>query len=294
MKVIESRPTAWREECPYAKPSIGLVVDVLYSDPDSWTLGIHQLQDACDLGHLELWMEYIPDQRERSSLASALGGMPITVHAPFVDMSIASRWDEHADASMRRLAQALDASIELGASAFTIHAGKFADFEDHVEVLKRVADRYHWLSERANGSIEIGIENLKAKRSGVSRESVSTLHDLQVICQFNPDLRLTPDVGHAVQNGEDPVELLYFAKDRIASVHLHDAAQGERSHRAFGNGDVPLDAVAKAILDVAPDYVTLELLSVEDGVSSFNALNNALESAFRRRKDLDAAAPEAA
>lgn len=279
MKVAESRVEVGSIGRDPLLPSIGLVVDVLTPDPTAWAREIEQIRDACSPGHLELWMEYIPDKRERRNLSAALDGLPVTVHAPFVDMSIATRWEEHAAACVGRLRNALEVSIELGASVFTIHAGKFADYEDHRDALQRVANRYDELVQHASSSIEIGIENLKCKRSGVSRESVATLDDLREVCTINPEIQLTPDVGHAVQNGDDPSSLLFFAAERTASVHLHDAVLGERSHRAFGDGDLPLDSVADAIVALNPKFLTLELLTLSDGVRSYRMLQDRLKVA---------------
>lgn len=258
-----------------AEISLGVVVDVVHPTPDRWTEDIHKVRQIDGVTHIELWMEHIPTASQTRQLQHALGNTVLTVHAPFVDISLVTRWPEYGRVSLARLQKAVRASQVLGAHVFTIHAGKFPAFESHSDALKRFADHYEELRSQA-GNVDVAVENLKSKTNGVSRESVATRGDLRALRTIHPEVRLTPDVGHAIQNGDDPAALLGDCDGHIASVHVHDAVKGGRSHRCLGQGEARLADVALALLRAKPRYVTLELLTHEDAEASLRCLSGHL------------------
>ena len=66
-----------------------------------------------------------------------------------------------------------------------------------------------------------------------------------------PEIRLALDSGnlHFAGRGEDILELMAYAKGRIAHVHLKDqsAAPGNRSYVTLGLGAVPNERIVKAL-----------------------------------------------
>lgn len=259
-------------------PSLGLVVDIVHPHPARWLAEIEELRGIAALGHVELWMEHIPTVRETEELRAVLEGTRVTVHAPFVDMSLVTRWPDYARASMQRLRAAIHASQALDAEVFTIHAGKFPAFESQDEALKRFVDRYETLRNRS-AELEIAVENLKSKSSGVSREAVASRADIRFLRDQHRTIKFTPDVGHALQNGEDPIALLEECGADVACVHVHDASRGGRSHRRLGEGELRLSELASYLLRVEARFVTLELLTLADGEASLQSLSRYLTAA---------------
>lgn len=116
------------------------------------------------------------------------------------------------------------------------------------------------------------------------------------------------DAGHAVAEGYDPVELLDEMADRVVGLHLHDAVRAarssppapgapavlaagfpaaappaalsavdspERAHRPLGTGELDLDRLVRALLDLRFDGpVVLEIIG--DAASSAKAFLEAV------------------
>jgi sugar phosphate isomerase/epimerase len=62
----------------------------------------------------------------------------------------------------------------------------------------------------------------------------------------NQSVKVQLDVGHALQGGADPVELLHRFKGRIISVHIKDFSQ-EKGITDFGGGAMNWPAVFRAV-----------------------------------------------
>lgn len=251
--------------------SLGTVVNILTDDPDRWKYDIDQALELPDLGHIELWFEHIPESRQVNELQRSLAGMDVTVHGPFVDMNLSTPWPNLAELTMARARAAIEVADVLGAGVFTIHAGKFAAYEDHLDSIHRFSERLHSLSEAAR--VTVAVENVKAKQSGVSREVVATRDDLNRLVSLLPDAKLTVDAAHALQNRDDPSGMIHDFADRLASVHIHDTLGNGPSHLALGDGALNLMDVTTAISNARPRYVTLETLGSAETLRSWPMLH---------------------
>ncbi len=239
--------------------SLGAFVDVLTPDVKTWRGQILRLRTLPGLRHIEVWLEHLPSPFELAALQEALEGVAILVHGPFVDVNLSSAWGEQADLSLRRTLRAIAVAEALGARVFTIHAGKFSAYEDHEAALLRFANNYRVIASRARNMV-VAVENLKAKQTGVSRECVATLGDMQQLASYATEVAFTLDVGHALQNSESPHHLLETLAPRIGNVHLHDASREGRSHRALGTGELDVRSVLRQLDRIRPAFVTLEML----------------------------------
>src|ERR1700684_3551109 len=102
-------------------------------------------------------------------------------------------------------------------------------------------------------------------RGGAAREAVATAVDLDQMVSRLPELQLTLDVGHSIQNGEDPAAIAHQHHKRIANIHLHDGDAGGGAHRALGTGELALDALLSRLdADGYAGFVSIETLSSED------------------------------
>jgi sugar phosphate isomerase/epimerase len=264
--------------------SFGTVLGILRDEPAIWQAELVSARELDSLGHVEVWLEYLPEEHGVRCLQSLLGDLAVTVHGPFQDVNLASSWPELGELSYKRTRQAIEIAERLGASVFTIHAGKHPVYEEQGVSVGRFAERLERLAEITD--VVVAVENVKAKRSGVSRETIAHSDDLVELIEVYPDARLTLDVAHAIQNGDQPIDLLSDFGARAASVHIHDVGRDGRSHKALGSdGFLDLDAVARMIVDATVDYVTLETLGTADTQRSWEALRESLARIRAERRE---------
>lgn len=254
--------------------SFGTVLNVVEDNPAQWSAELELATELPGLGHVEVWLEHLPNKRGIKQLGSMLDGVGVTVHGPFVDMNLATSWEDLGNLAFTRASSAVEVAGELGAKVFTLHAGKYPIYEDQTRPLLRFAERLSRLAENADPIV--AVENLKAKESGVSRETIARHEDVVRLVEMYPRTRITVDVAHAVQNLDDPVVMMDELGERVACAHVHDATPGGRSHRALGDGMLNFEAVVCAILRNRPQFVTLETLGAVDTQRSWHTLHESL------------------
>jgi sugar phosphate isomerase/epimerase len=222
------------------------------------------------LDHVEVWLEHQPTVRELDELAGLLRGWVTIMHGPFIGMSLSSDWDELAGISLERCHRAIEAAGVLGCQVVTLHGGAYGTFSPHGLALDRLGGRVARFARI--GRPVVTIENMPA-RGGATREAVAGMADLDGLVGRLPELQLTFDIGHSIQNGEDPVSVTHCHRGRIANIHLHDGKVGGKAHTALGTGELALDELVAGLHgDGYAGFISIETLSSEDLVSSLETL----------------------
>lgn len=251
------------------RASIGAFLNLTAFEPEAWKRDL-ALYDELRLDHVELWLEFEPSKREVAVLRSVLGSRTSIMHAPFIGMSLATHWDELATLSVSRSHRAIEVAGILGCHVVTLHAGPYAKFDGHTRACERLTERIGRFARIA--SPRVTLENLP-ERGGATRDAVSGLADLEHVLALLPSLHATLDVGHCLQNGEDPLPFILENVPRIANIHIHDGHVRGGAHQALGTGDLPTDELLAA-LDGAgyAGFLTIETLSEEALRASLDVL----------------------
>jgi hydroxypyruvate isomerase len=99
---------------------------------------------------------------------------------------------------------------------------------------------------------------------------------LDALTAHVPQLGYTIDVGHCLQNGEDPAQVLAPRIERVRNIHMHDGRAGGGAHYALGEGELDVDGLL-AVLDQAgyAGFITLETLCFPDLLRSLEVLRAA-------------------
>jgi sugar phosphate isomerase/epimerase len=158
----------------------------------------------------------------------------------------------------------------LGCEVVTLHAGHYPRFELHSAVLDRLAERF----ARLDRSVEpiVTLENMP-ERGGASSDALVGLDDFNALSARLPDLSITLDSGHCIQNGENVGRFVETHHTRIRNVHLHDACKGGSGHMALGSGDLSLDQLVGALDRVDySGFITIETLTHDDLKTSLDVL----------------------
>jgi sugar phosphate isomerase/epimerase len=251
--------------------SVGAFLNITDDDASGWRKQLRQL-DRLSVGHVEIWLERDIGWRQLVDLKSILDGRRSIMHGPFVGMSFATDWDELAAISLDRCHRAIEAAGVLGSEILTLHAGTYGAHGSHADALQRVAMRLERF--RAIGHPKLSIENLPRRR-GASVEAVTFERDLDALAEYAPDIRYTIDVGHCLQNREDPVAVLERQHQRVGNIHLHDGNLSAGAHLGLGDGDLDLADLLSALDRLAYDgFLTVEVLDLDDLVHSLEVLRS--------------------
>lgn len=250
-------------------PSCGAFLNVTSKNVSEWDDQISWLNGLDGLGHVEVWLEEGLSDASLRRLKRRLREWPVIVHGPFIDMSLATPWVELADISLRRASTAIRQAADLKAQVVTFHVGRYPVFEDRQQALERCVTRLMELPLDAGP--RVCVENMPA-RGGGSRELLTTAADLAQVVAAVPSIGVTLDVGHCLQNCEDPIAAMELLGSAIQNVHLHDGVEGGRAHLPLGAGELHVEDVLAAAVRASARHVTLETLGQEDTTASWNAL----------------------
>jgi sugar phosphate isomerase/epimerase len=259
--------------------SIGAFLNVTDGDLERLRTDVSALAEL-RLDHLEVWLEYQPTRRELQELSALLDGWVTIMHGPFIGMSLSTEWDGLATISLERCHRAIEAAGVLECQVVTLHGGAYGNFAPHTNALDRLSARVARYARISRPVVTI--ENMPA-RGGATREAVATAEDLDGLARRSPELRVTLDVGHCIQNGEDPAAVAARHLSRIENIHLHDGRVGGKAHTALGTGDLALDElVSRLDHDHYAGFVSIETLSRQDLVASLEVLASLDVSPGRR------------
>lgn len=194
-------------------------------------------------------------------------GLAATVHLPFVWVDVAALDQEVWEGSVRSVERAAEAMAPLHPRLAALHPANYATqtlLTAAPEAARPVA--LMALAERVVAAIKrlragplgpvLGLENLEGL----------PLPLLEAVAE-QADAHICFDFGHALSDGEDPVEAFARLGKRVVGVHLHDAKPG-KAHLPLGEGDLDLPGVRAALAGFAGPVV----LELEHGAESSLAL----------------------
>ena len=181
-----------------------------------------------------------------------------SIHAPFMDVNIASPQDQSRLNSIAQIKSSIDLANEINAEAVVVHPG----------LISFLANKYFKkeVYEFANQSIkEIGdyaknlgvmatIENMPNFESMIY-QNISDLNQLLV----ENEMHMTLDIGHANHVGYAPDEMIF---DSIKHVHVHDNLGDDDSHLPLGEGSIDLKYIINTL--ESKNYDGIYMLEVND------------------------------
>ena len=181
-----------------------------------------------------------------------------SIHAPFMDVNIASPQDQSRLNSIAQIKSSIDLANEINAEAVVVHTG----------LISFLANKYFKkeVYEFANQSIkEIGdyaknlgvmatIENMPNFEPMIY-QNIADLNQLLV----ENEMHMTLDIGHANHVGYAPDEMIF---DSIKHVHVHDNLGDDDSHLPLGEGSIDLKYIINTL--ESKNYDGIYILEVND------------------------------
>ncbi len=239
---------------------------------------IEMVRSFPDIQHAEVWLE--PGEwnaDDTNWLKGELQGLPVIIHAPFVNLSLVSDHAALRQASYNILARAIEHGDRLGAAVMTIHAGRkpsgVSDDQAHDYSFPLLTKLQNLMSP----DMKLSLENQPAK-SGSSSPYPGSLASLMPYLEALPWLYATIDIGHAVLGGEDYITWFRRQHARVADMHIHNVSEGGRDHSGFDKPDrVGVRELFTALRDVGYEgFVSQEVITDADpdGQKSWDALQS--------------------
>lgn len=252
----------------------GVFVNVLTNDRADWRAQVSSLDYFEGLDHIEVWLEHLPDQSGIRYLNSLFVGLKVLVHAPFIHLSLSSHISDVTSTTNRRLVRACRVATELSAELVTVHAGSYPVFGTIDIAKERLIDNLQFVI--AETDIQVNLENMPF-RTGTTPETIAQLEDLNLVATALPNVGLTLDIGHCLQNGEDFLSFVLENAQRISNIHLHDGLRGGSSHLPLGEGDLDMSRFVATLIESGyDDFIGLETISHADTATSWDMWSKAL------------------
>ena len=181
-----------------------------------------------------------------------------SIHAPFMDVNIASLQDQSRLNSIDQIKSSIDLANEINAEAVVVHPGvtsflpnkyfKKEVYEFANQSIKEIGDYAKDLGVLAT------IENMPNFESMIYQNIV----DLNQLLVEN-EMHMTLDIGHANHVGYAPDEMIF---DSIKHVHVHDNLGDDDSHLPLGEGSIDLKYIINTL--ESKNYDGIYILEVND------------------------------
>lgn len=181
-----------------------------------------------------------------------------SIHAPFMDVNIASLQEQTRLNSIAQIKNSIDLANEINAEAVVVHPGvtsflpnkyfKKEVYEFANESIKKIGDYAKDLG------VMVTIENMPNFESMIYQNIV----DLNQLLVEN-DMYMTLDIGHANHVGYAPDEMIF---DSIKHVHAHDNFGDDDSHLPLGEGSIDLKYIINTL--ESKNYDGIYILEVND------------------------------
>lgn len=230
-----------------AKVEIGL--SMLFCLGEPFKSLVKRLREV-DVSHVELLDEglhSLDSKRVRTLKKLSLShSLELTLHAPFVDMNIASPNPIFRRTILRQLRKSIHYASQLDCRLWVFHPGKRTGVSPFYPGLdwKLNIDAIHELSKTAKQhGVPIAIENLPEPFPFLMK-SVEDFSRFYNDCQ--EDLGLAFDIGHANMNKQIKDFVTRFSS-KIVHIHAHDNEGIQDSHFGIGYGNIPWKEVAETI-----------------------------------------------
>jgi len=169
------------------------------------------------------------------------------------------------DASVRTVAETIDACAPLAVSAWVLHVTPFHSIERPITSRERAAAQRDIAVINATNSVRALLDRTGIPSRALAVENLgfpfAYIEPLLEAC----DTGICCDIGHLLAAGVDPAPFIERYAPRISHIHLHDVIEG-RDHRGLGSGHgiIDLPPVWSALERVGyQGLVTLEVFTTE-------------------------------
>ncbi len=196
-----------------------------------------------------------PFFKKENTLAFKDCGLEVSIHAPTVDINIASLNEGIKNESVKQMKECIDYAEKINANAITVHAGKIGR-DDPILRNQALELACQSISELVDYSetVKISVENMPVRKSFLGNK----IEEIEMI-KNETGCGITIDIGHGntTKNNEELLNL-----KNITYCHLNDNNGEKDQHLKLGEGTLDLKLLKK----------------IKKGIIELNNFDNILES----------------
>lgn len=212
--------------------------------------------ESLGLDYAELVHQYPAERIDKDLLESY--NLKYSIHAPFMDVNIASPQDQSRLNSIKQIESSIDLANEVDAEAVVVHPGtssflaskyfKKEVYEFSNRSIKEIGDYANDLGIMAT------IENMPNFDTMIYQD----IHALNELLE-EYEMYMTLDIGHANHAGYSTDEIIF---DSIKHVHAHDNFGDDDAHLPLGEGNIKLNDIINSL--ESKNYKGIYILEVND------------------------------
>ncbi|OUJ18196.1 Sugar phosphate isomerase/epimerase [Methanonatronarchaeum thermophilum] len=196
---------------------------------------------------------------------------PLSVHAPFEGINLASLNDEIWERSIEKTTTAIKGAAKINAKCTTIHPGHLTSVTVHFRdrAWRRTIRAFRRLADKATEeNTSIAIENMPKMEHLFCRHPSEIQGFIETVNK--PNLKFTFDIGHAHTNNN--LEKFLEIKNQINHIHIHDNKGDFDSHLPVGEGTANIKQTLKELKNYKGIYV-IEGRNLKEGETSREKMN---------------------
>ena len=181
-----------------------------------------------------------------------------TIHAPFMDVNIASLQDKSRINSVEQIKNSIDFANEIDAEAVVVHPGlaSFLANKYFLDDVYKCANES--IKEIGEYSKDLGVLTTIENMPTFDAMIYTNLKDLDELLT-SLEMYMTLDIGHANHVGYAPDEMIF---DSIKHIHAHDNFGDDDAHLAFGEGSIDLKGIINTL--EKKNYDGIYIIEVND------------------------------
>ena len=215
--------------------------------------------EGLGIEYAELIHQY-PNENFNLDVLSSFN-LKYTIHAPFIDVNIASLSTKSRKASIEQIKDSIDLANAIDASVVVVHPGLVPFIlKEMPEKIYPVANKS--IKELGEYSKDLGvnttIENMPNFESMIYQD-MSKLNEILV----EYDMGMTLDIGHA-HHSKIPENEMYF--DSIKHIHIHDNMGDDDTHLPLGEGNIQFKDIIDTFEEKNYDGIYMMKVNNKDSI----------------------------
>jgi len=222
----------------------------------------YSLENALDfieglgLDYAEIVHQYPSEKIDIDVLESY--NLKYSIHAPFMDVNIASLQDQSRANSINQIKASIDLANKIDAEAVVVHPGTISFLPNKFFRKEVYGFADESMIELGKYGKDLGVLTTFENMPSFENMIYQNMEDLNEFLTCN-DLYMTLDIGHANHAGYSPDEMIF---DSIKHIHIHDNLGDDDAHLPLGEGSIDLKRIVNHL--ESKNYNGIYILEVND------------------------------
>ena len=212
--------------------------------------------ESLGLEYAELVHQYPSEKIDEELLESF--NLKYSIHAPFMDVNIASLQDQSRLNSIKQIKASIDLANEIDAEAVVVHPGVTSFLPNKYFRKEVIGFAKESMLELGEYGEDLGVLTTFENMPNFESMLFENMVELNDFLEEN-GLFMTLDIGHANHAGYAADEMIF---DSIKHIHIHDNFGDDDSHLTLGEGNIELKRIVNTL--ESKSYDGIYIIEVND------------------------------